>query len=238
VSVDGLSAVSARLTEIRSLVADVAVGPPAARGSAAPSASSAAGFAAALAAATGESDLASLLAGAGGGRASTLFASDGLALAGLFTASTAAAAPAVAAGSPYPAVLNADGVPADLAAYGNGRIPEAVLAPVGDGRERMWRPAADALNALIAAAAADGVTIGVTDGYRSYDAQAQLVRTKGLYSQGGLAAAPGTSEHGWGMAADLALDSRALAWMRANAGRFGFAETTPRESWHWAYRPG
>ena len=133
--------------------------------------------------------------------------------------------------------LNADGVPADLAAYGNGHIPESALAPITGSSERMWAPAAGSLNRLIADAKADGVTIGVTDGYRSYDAQVSLVKTEGLYSQGGLAAAPGTSEHGWGMAADLKLNSTALTWMRANAGRYGFVESIPRESWHWSYHP-
>jgi LAS superfamily LD-carboxypeptidase LdcB len=38
------------------------------------------------------------------------------------------------------------------------------------------------------------------------------------------------------MAVDLDLDSRAQAWMRTNAGRYGFAEDTPREPWHWAYK--
>ena len=54
-----------------------------------------------------------------------------------------------------------------------------------------------------AAAAAAGVDIGVTDSYRPYEEQVDLVRRKGLYSQGGLAAVPGTSPHGWGMALDV-----------------------------------
>ena len=83
---------------------------------------------------------------------------------------------------------------------------------------------------------AEGVTIGITDSYRTYETQVDLVRRKGLYSQGGLAATPGTSDHGWGLAADLRLDASAQAWMRANAGRYGFAEDTPREPWHWAYQ--
>ena len=67
--------------------------------------------------------------------------------------------------------------------------------------------------------------------------QVDLARRKGLYSQGGLAAKPGTSEHGWGMATDLDLNAKALAWMRKNAGNYGFVENVARESWHWAYRP-
>ena len=131
---------------------------------------------------------------------------------------------------------NADGVPAALAAYGNGRIPASALAPVGDTGHRLWAPAAGALERLRTDAARDGVTIGITDSYRSYEAQVDVAARKGLYSQGGLAAVPGTSDHGWGMAVDLGLDSSAQAWMRQNAGRYGFVEDTPREPWHWAYQ--
>jgi LAS superfamily LD-carboxypeptidase LdcB len=37
------------------------------------------------------------------------------------------------------------------------------------------------------------------------------------------------------MSLDLDLDSRALSWMRANAGRYGFVEDVPREPWHWTF---
>lgn len=136
------------------------------------------------------------------------------------------------------ALVDAKGVPVELKAHGNGRIPASALSPVGglDGH-RLWTPAARSLEALRAAAARDGVRIGVTDSYRPYDVQVDLVRRKGLYSQGGLAAVPGTSDHGWGIAVDLDLDSKAQAWMRTHAGRFGFVEDVPREPWHWAYRP-
>ena len=69
--------------------------------------------------------------------------------------------------------------------------------------------------------------IGITDSYRSYDEQVDVARRKGLYSQGGLAAKPGTSEHGWGMATDLDLNSKAQAWMRANGEKYGFVENVP-----------
>jgi hypothetical protein len=130
---------------------------------------------------------------------------------------------------------NADGVPVELAGYGNGKIPADALHPVGDTGHRLWAPAADALERAIADAARDGVTIGITDSYRSYESQVDVAARKGLYSQGGLAAVPGTSDHGWGMAADLRLDDAAQAWMRANGARYGFVEDTPREPWHWAY---
>lgn len=130
---------------------------------------------------------------------------------------------------------NADGVPAELAAYGNGKIPAEALHEVGDTGHRLWAPASDALERVIADAARDGVTIGITDSYRSYESQVDVAARKGLYSQGGLAAVPGTSDHGWGMAVDLRLDDAAQSWMRANGGRYGFVEDTPREPWHWAY---
>jgi hypothetical protein len=153
------------------------------------------------------------------------------------TASTGTAAPL------GPAVKRATGdygklePPAELVAYGNGRIPAQALEPIGVGDHRLWAPAAASFRQLRADAAAAGVQIGVTDSYRDYGTQVSLAQRKGLYSQGGLAASPGSSNHGWGMALDLDLDSTAQAWMRENAWRYGFVEDTPREPWHWGYRP-
>ncbi|PRY30239.1 M15 family metallopeptidase [Pseudosporangium ferrugineum] len=143
-------------------------------------------------------------------------------------------APAAAAKS-Y--TLNGKGIPTELAAYGNGKIPATALEQVGGTRHRLWAPAAESLTRMIADAKAQGVKIGITDSYRPYAEQVDLARRKGLYSQGGLAAKPGTSEHGWGMATDLDLNTKAQAWMRANAEKYGFVENVPREPWHWAYKP-
>jgi D-alanyl-D-alanine carboxypeptidase len=133
--------------------------------------------------------------------------------------------------------LNSKGVPTDLAAYGNGKIPSDALAQVGSTRHKLWAPAAQALNQMIGDAKKDGVHIGITDSYRPYEEQVDLARRKGLYSQGGLAAKPGTSEHGWGMATDLDLNAKALTWMKQNGERYGFEMNVPRENWHWAYKP-
>lgn len=121
------------------------------------------------------------------------------------------------------------------ATWPNGRVPEAQLVPVGGGH-RLAAPAAAAFADLQQAARSAGVSFGVTDSYRSLDQQVDLVRRKGLYSEGGLAARPGTSQHGWGLAVDLSLDARAQDWMRANGPRFGFVEDVPREPWHWTFR--
>lgn len=153
-------------------------------------------------------------------------------------ARTSAASSAGPAGTTRAAArLNGDGVPAELAAYGNGKIPASALHEVGSTGHRLWAPAAQALTGLISAAAADGVRVGITDSYRSYAGQVDVAQRKGLYSQGGLAAVPGTSDHGWGMAVDLDLDASAQAWMRAHGAEHGFVEDTPREPWHWAYTP-
>jgi LAS superfamily LD-carboxypeptidase LdcB len=128
--------------------------------------------------------------------------------------------------------------PPELAVYGNGRIPAQLLQELGFGfgRHRLWPAAARAFQNLYVAALADGVTIGVTDSYRSYEGQVDVALRKGLYKNGGLAATPGTSNHGWGLAVDLKLTPAALAWMRANGPRFGYFEDVPRESWHWQFR--
>jgi D-alanyl-D-alanine carboxypeptidase len=145
--------------------------------------------------------------------------------------STASAGPAKS----YP--LNSKGIPTELVGYGNGKIPANALEKVGNTNHKLWAPAAESLTKMISDAKAQGVHIGITDSYRSYSEQVDVARRKGLYSQGGLAAKPGTSEHGWGMATDLDLNNKAQAWMRANGEKYGFVENTPREPWHWAYKP-
>jgi D-alanyl-D-alanine carboxypeptidase len=143
--------------------------------------------------------------------------------------STSVAAPAAASGQ-----LTSSGVPVELAKYGNGRVPASALESIGGGH-RLWAPAAEAFHRLKAAAHRAGVSIGVTDSYRSYAEQVDVARRKGLHSQGGLAAKPGTSEHGWGKSLDLDLNASALRWMRGHASDFGFSENVSREPWHWTY---
>jgi LAS superfamily LD-carboxypeptidase LdcB len=150
-------------------------------------------------------------------------------------AAPAASAPSIGTAQSYS--LNGKGIPTELVGYGNGQVPASALEQVGTTRHKLWAPAAESLTRMISDAKAQGVTIGITDSYRSYAEQVDVARRKGLYSQGGLAARPGTSEHGWGMAADLGLNNKAQAWMRDNGEKYGFVENTPREPWHWAYKP-
>lgn len=129
------------------------------------------------------------------------------------------------------------GAPAELARYGNGQIPATAMTPIGQGGHRLWAPAAQAFQQMAAAAAQDGVAIRVSDSYRPFEEQVDLAERKGLYREGGLAAVPGTSNHGWGRALDVDTSGGTVEWLRANAARFGFHEDVPREPWHWTYRP-
>jgi len=186
------------------------------------------------------------LAGAGAASSSTTFGQAYQVALGAGTGTVTgagAAAGTLATGPIRPAEVRAPGgygklqPPADLAGYGNGRIPADALAPIGIGNHRLAAPAARAFQQMAADAARDGVTIGVTDSYRSYDQQVDLARRKGLYSQGGWAATPGTSNHGWGMALDVDVDDRGQRWLRDNGWRYGWVESVPREPWHWEFRP-
>ncbi len=151
------------------------------------------------------------------------------------TATFAQALAAATTPAPTSAAAAAPLTAAQLRSHGNGRIPEGSLTSIGGG-ERLFAPAAEAFTKMRDAAKAQGVTLGVNDSYRSYEEQVDVAARKGLYSQGGLAAKPGTSDHGWGKALDLQLDGRAQSWIRANGERFGFSEDTPREPWHWVYK--
>lgn len=156
--------------------------------------------------------------------------------AGLLEQAQASLAPA-AAGPPWAGPTTRAAASTELSAYPNGQIPLSALSPIGGG-EHLAAPAAAAFEQLRAAARRDGVTFEVNDAYRALADQQRLASELGLYSEGGLAAAPGTSTHGLGLSVDLGLDGRAQAWMRANADRFGFVEDVAGEPWHWTYRPG
>ena len=158
-----------------------------------------------------------------------------------WTSDDIAAAAAGTVGAPGARPIGGYGsmpVPPSLVAFGNGNVPATALTPIRQSGHRLYAPAAAAWDGLVSAAAADGVSIRITDSYRSYDQQVDLVKRKGLYSEGGLGARPGTSNHGWGLAVDADVnDARTLDWIRTNGPRFGYVEAVPREPWHWEFRP-
>ncbi|WP_199421514.1 M15 family metallopeptidase [Actinotalea solisilvae] len=90
-----------------------------------------------------------------------------------------------------------------------------------------------------------GRDLDVVSSYRDYASQVSVKSQKG-----GLAAAPGTSNHGWGVAVDFdgfgslgQFDRPTYLWMRANAGAYGWHHPSymqpggagPAEPWHWEY---
>jgi hypothetical protein len=129
-------------------------------------------------------------------------------------------------------------------AYANGRIPLSALVHPRSAPAAWLRPdAAAALDRLSAAYAARfGHPLGVTDSYRDLAGQVSVARRKP-----GLAAKPGTSNHGWALALDLVVGgygSTDYLWLRANAPRFGWdnpewarGQGPKDEPWHWEWQP-
>lgn len=134
------------------------------------------------------------------------------------------------------------------------------------GFDRFRRPlwlhpaAARAWPHLHAAALRDGVVLDAISGYRSHDYQLGIFerkRARGLNVDEILTvnAAPGYSEHHSGLALDIGTPGEppaeesfehtdAFAWLRTNAGGYGFVMSYPRdnphgivyEPWHWRYQ--
>lgn len=128
----------------------------------------------------------------------------------------------------------------------NGQLPDADLCVLWDGDERLRPDAALAMARLdLAYRDAFGEDIPVSDAYRSYGSQVEVRRTKP-----GLAARPGTSQHGWGVAVDLggniANGGDRYVWLMEHAGEFGWENPAwarpggggPHEPWHWEYAAG
>jgi cell wall-associated NlpC family hydrolase len=127
--------------------------------------------------------------------------------------------------------------------YPNGLIPPSAMCSLAVGGHQLRCDAAAAYRAMSAAFAADmGSPICITDSYRTYASQVDLYGRKPA-----LAAVPGTSNHGWGLAVDLCggiekFGTPQYQWMVANAGRFGYLHPTwadpgngREEPWHWEY---
>ena len=124
--------------------------------------------------------------------------------------------------------------------------------------QRLTPRAASSWQRMQSAARAEGVTLLIVSGFRSFEYQAELIRNK--LGAGQLiddilkvSAAPGYSQHHSGEAIDIATPgsrplteefehSEAFSWLRLNAGGYGFSLTYPRgnaygfvfEPWHWA----
>lgn len=130
------------------------------------------------------------------------------------------------------------------AGFPNGQIPLAALCPLWGTRGHLLRAdAAAALDAMSKAYGADfGEPLCVTDSYRSLAEQIAVKAAKPT-----LAAVPGTSNHGWGVAVDLcggvqSFGTKQHQWMVDNSMSFGWFHPTWAqqtgslpEAWHWEF---
>jgi hypothetical protein len=144
-----------------------------------------------------------------------------------------------------PVLPGCDGEVANLNAA-NGYIDTADMCELWMGGHYLRADAAVALAELnVAYRKQFGTSISITDSYRSYRQQVSVRARKP-----GLAARPGTSQHGWGLAVDLAGGVQNAdvhyRWLRANAPKFGWDNPAwarsggagPYEPWHWEYVAG
>ncbi|MEV0891412.1 D-alanyl-D-alanine carboxypeptidase family protein [Promicromonospora sp. NPDC050262] len=130
------------------------------------------------------------------------------------------------------------------AGYANGRIPADVLCALPFAPGHLLRcDAAERLTALSARFEDEfGHPIPLTDSYRSYDMQVVVKGTKPH-----LAAIPGTSNHGWGLAIDLGDpvaggSSPEYVWLRLHAPDYGWdnpswarLDGAKPEPWHFEF---
>lgn len=152
-------------------------------------------------------------------------------------------------------------MPADLKGLKAGKLPDALLRKI-EGGGRLHHLAANAYEAMDAKAKADGVEMKPTsagDTYRDYELQkrgflqryqlqptqtgkTRTFENKTWYLKKGFAplAAPGSSNHNWGLACDIAnANGKLLDWMIANIKDFGWSwEVVPEEPWHIRYVTG
>lgn len=159
-------------------------------------------------------------------------------------------------------------LPAALKGRPNGGLSPQELAPCGIGSFQMQPAAARAMQALVKAAAAAGFKVRATGTYRSLEAQERLFReryttdklegrpTKTWKGQTwfqrpnvAMAAVPGTSNHGLGLAVDFAeerdgdpqvesVSPAFVAWLCENADDYGFSAEAQSEPWHWRFVAG
>jgi hypothetical protein len=116
----------------------------------------------------------------------------------------------------------------------NGRLSADELSPIPGGELR--KDAAAAWNAPGGPADAGLRPGGPRSSYRTYEEQVELW---GDYQAGGnLAAYPGTSNHGWGVAIDCP-NGWEQEWLASHGAKFGWKKTEAfSEAWHWNYVGG
>ena len=134
----------------------------------------------------------------------------------------------------------------------NGKLEistlKKLIKPNGsEGDDYLTPQAADDFNKMVLAAKEDGVNIESSQGYRPLGSEEEGCSGK-LFTQwcawkkyksgkGALAAKPGTSNHGLGLAVDInncKRGGKVHNWLKDNAEKFNFFPFS-KESWHWTY---
>jgi len=159
-------------------------------------------------------------------------------------------------------------LPAALVGVANGKLDTDTLKECDIYGVKLEATAARAWRALNAAATAKGFKLRSTGAYRSYDAQVQLFLSRYVTNElpgrptkkwksetywqkpaTAMAASPGTSNHGLGLAIDLAEENDGdkgvefvspmlVLWLRDNAHLYGISAEDDSEVWHWRYYAG
>jgi zinc D-Ala-D-Ala carboxypeptidase len=165
--------------------------------------------------------------------------------------------------TPTPTASNSNEPETILGHFSYSQAPESDLAPItADGRIRLRKTAADRFLAMTQAARREGVILVPISGFRSVKEQEQLFfaigaqRNQTPSQRAALSAPPGHSEHHTGYAVDIGdgvapttnlqaifEKTKAFAWLQANAARFGFEMSFPKdnvqgvsyEPWHWRF---
>ena len=157
-------------------------------------------------------------------------------------------------------------MPSKLKGFANGQLPDTLLRPINNSG-KLEAHAATAWNAMQLAAYFDNIELKHVGAYRPLDRQVALFKdrystaltgrsphvtrtyeSKTWYLKKGVAPAgsPGTSNHGWGLAIDVASASgKRLDWLlgdgfaTSNALKFGFSwevkDGANAEAWHIRY---
>lgn len=153
------------------------------------------------------------------------------------------AMPAASRAEERSALLGCDG--ATRPAGANGQLGTDDLCMLWNGEDRLRADAASALAEMnLAFRARFGRDMCVSDGYRTLTEQRIVKRQKG-----GLAAVPGRSNHGWGLAIDLCstdTHGEPWEWILENGSIYGWENPAwaqrsgsgPFEPWHWEYTRG
>ena len=166
-------------------------------------------------------------------------------------------------------------LPTDFKNFKNGKLPDGRLKPVKCGGQ-MYDAVAVWFDKMYDAALAAGFKLKNVGDYRSFQSQLTLFKSRYApendgrnptvirmyegntwYLKKGMSpsATPGTSNHGWGLAIDLAYEvkgnritmgGKCFNWLCGNAPKYGFYlqyltkgkndRTNPEfEAWHWQY---